>query len=78
MEKKIFKYLKNRPNGSASSLEIIKDLALNVTHDDFNSIIENLFYRGLLLMPHRQSGTRTDPKYDVIVISDAGRKFIRS
>jgi hypothetical protein len=59
-------------------LEIIKDLALNVTHENFNSIIENLFYRGLLLMPHRQYRSGADPKYDVIIISDAGKEFVQS
>jgi len=78
VEKKFFRYLKNRPNGSACSLEIIKDLSLKTTCEDFNSIIENLFYRGLILMPHRQIGQSSDLKYDLITISKTGRKFVQN
>jgi len=77
VEKKFFKYLKNRPNGSASSLEIIKDLSLKTTHESFNSIIENLYYRGLILMPHRQSVLSSDLKYDLITISKTGKESIK-
>ena len=78
MEKKFFRYLKNKPNGSASSLEVIKNLSLKITYKDFDSIIENLYYRGLLLKPHKQSHSGSDPKYDLIIISDAGKKFIKN
>ncbi len=78
MEKKILRYLKNKPNGSASSLEIIKDLSLKTTHKDFDLIIENLYYSGLLLKPHKQSRSGSDPKYDLIIISDAGKKFVKN
>jgi len=74
VEKKFFRYLKNKPNGSASSLEIIKDLSLKTTDEGFNSIIENLYYRGLILMPHRQIGLYSGLKYDLITISNAGKK----
>jgi hypothetical protein len=37
VEKKFFRYLKNKPNGSASSSEIIKDLLLKTTDEGFNS-----------------------------------------
>ena len=76
MEKKILRYLKNKSNGSASSLEIIKNLSLKITYEALDSMIENLFYRGLLLKPHNQSRSNSDPKYDLITISDAGRKFV--
>ena len=78
MEKKFFRYLKNKPNGSASSLEIIKDLSLKIANQDFNSIIENLYYRGLILMPHRQIGPSSDLKYDLITISKTGMKYIQN
>jgi hypothetical protein len=78
VEKKFFRYLKNKPNGTASSLQIIKDLSLKTTHEDFNSIIENLFYRGLILMPHRQTGLPSGLKYDLITISKTGRKFVQN
>jgi hypothetical protein len=78
VEKKFFKYLKNKPNGSASSMEIIKDLSLITTHEDFNSIIENLYHRDLILLPHRQSGLSSDLKYDLITISKTGRKFVQN
>jgi hypothetical protein len=78
MEKKLFKYLKNRSDGSASSLEIIRDLSLKTTDEGFNSIIENLFYRGLILMPHRQPGFFPGLKYDLITISKAGIKFAQN
>ena len=45
LEKKFFRYLKNKPNGSASSLRIIKDLSLKTTDEGFNSIIENLYLK---------------------------------
>ena len=49
MEKEILNYLKNRPNGSASSLEIIDDLSLlSISNENFDSTIENLFYKGFL------------------------------
>jgi hypothetical protein len=76
VEKKFFRYLKNRPNGSATSLEIIRDLSLKTTYEAFNSIIENLFYRGLILMPRRQIGLSSDLKYDLITISKTGKKNI--
>jgi len=76
MEKKILRYLKNKSNGSASSLEIIKNLSLKITYEALDSMIENLYYRELLLKPHKQSRSRSDPKYDLIIISDAGRKFV--
>jgi len=78
MEKRLFRYLKNKSDGSASSLEIIKDLSLKTTDEVFNSIIENLFYRGLILMPHRQTGFSPGLKYDLITISKAGIKFIKN
>ena len=78
MEKRLFRYLKNKPAGSASSLEIIKDLSLTTTDEGFNSVIENLFYRGLILMPHRQTGFSPGLKYDLITISKAGIKFIQN
>jgi len=78
MEKRLFRYLKNKAGGSASSLEIIKDLSLKTTDEGFNSIIENLFYRGLILMPHRQAGFSPGLKYDLITISKAGIKFIQN
>ena len=79
MEKKLFRYLRDKSDRSASSLEIIKALALETTDEGFNSIIENLFYRGLILMPHRQK-TRSFSglKYDLITISKAGIKFIQN
>lgn len=76
MEKKILRYLKNKSNGSASSLEIIKNLSLKITYDALDSMIENLYYRELLLKPHNQSRSRSDPKYDLIMISNAGKKFV--
>jgi hypothetical protein len=78
MEKKFFRYLKNKANGSASSLEIITDLSLKTTNGKFNSIIENLYYRGLILMPHRQINPSSDLKYDLITISKTGKKCIQS
>jgi hypothetical protein len=78
MEKKVLRYLKNKPKGSANSLEIINNLSLKITYEDFDSIIENLYYRGLLLKPHKQSRSDSDPKYDLIIISDAGKKFIKN
>jgi hypothetical protein len=78
LEKKLFRYLKNKPNGSASSLDIIKDLSLKTTYENFNSIIENLFYRGLILMPHRQISSPSDLKYDLITISRTGRNTIKT
>ncbi len=81
MEKKLFRYLKNKPNGTASSSEIIKDLSLKTSHEDFNSIIENLYYRGLILMPHRKTGpigASSDLKYDVVTISKAGKNCIQN
>ena len=78
VEKKFFRYLKNKPNGSASSSEIIKDLLLKTTDEGFNSIIENLYYRGLILMPHRQIGLSSSLKYDLITISKTGIKFIQN
>ena len=78
MEKKLFRYLKNRSDGSASSLDIIRDLSLKTTDEGFNSIIENLYFRGLLLMPHRQIGLSSDLKYDLITISKKGIKFIQN
>jgi hypothetical protein len=78
MEKKLFRYLRNKADGSASSLEIIKALSLNTTDEDFNSMIENLYYRGLILMPHRQIGFYSGLKYDLITISKAGIKSIQN
>jgi len=78
MEKKLFRYLKNRPNESASSLEIIRDLSLKTTNGDFNSIIENLYYRGLILTPHRQLHPSSGLKYDLITLSKAGKKCIQN
>ena len=77
MEKKLFRYLRNRSDGSASSSEIIKDLSLKTTYEDFNSIVENLFYRDLILMPHRQTGLPSGLKYDLITISKTGKNFIQ-
>jgi hypothetical protein len=81
MEKKLFRYLKNKSDGSASSLDIIKGLSLETTDTDFNSIIENLYLRGLILKPHRQIGFfgfSSGLKYDLITISKTGIKFIQN
>ena len=77
MEKNILNYLKNRPNGSASSLEIIDDLSLlSISNENFDSIIENLFYKGFLEKPHPQFRSGSEPKYDLIIISQKGKEFI--
>ena len=77
MEKRLFRYLKKKSDGSASSREIIEDLSLKTTDDDFNTIIENLYYRGLILAPHKQVGFSSGSlKYDLITISKTGMKFI--
>jgi hypothetical protein len=79
VEKKFFRYLKNKPTGSASSLEIIKDLSLKTTNEGFNSIIENLYLRDLILKPHRQiNNIYSGLKYDLITISKTGRKCIQN
>ena len=78
LEKRIFRYLKSKPKGSASSLEIIKDLSLKTTDEGFNSIIENLYLRDLILMPHRQIDLYSDLKYDLITISQAGRRSVQN
>jgi len=78
VEKFFFRYLKNKPNGSARSLEIIKDLSLKTTDEDFNSLIVNLYYRGLILMPHKQISLYSDLKYDLITISKTGRKIVQN
>jgi hypothetical protein len=78
LEKRIFRYLKNKPNGTASSLEIIKDLSLKTTDEGFNSIIENLYLRDLILMPHKQIDLYSDLKYDLITISKTGRKLVQT
>jgi hypothetical protein len=46
--------------------------------NDFDLIIENLYYRALLLKPHKQSRSGSDPKYDLITISDAGKESIKN
>ena len=78
MEKKLLGYLRNKSGRSASSLQIIKALSLKTTDEGFNSIIENLYYRGLILMPHRQTGFSPGLKYDLITISKAGIKSIQN
>ena len=78
MEKRLFRYLKKKSDGSASSREIIKDLSLQTTDEGFNTIIENLYYRGLILAPHKQIGPSSGLKYDLITISKTGLKFIQS
>jgi hypothetical protein len=78
MEKKLFRYLKKKSDGSASSKEIIKDLSLKTTDEGFNLIIENLYLRGLILPPHRQIGPPSGLKYDLITISKTGIKFIQN
>ena len=59
-------------------MEVINNLSLKITYKDFDSIIENLYYRGLLLTLHKQSRSESDPKYDLIIISDAGKKFVKN
>jgi hypothetical protein len=76
MEKEILKYLKNKPNGSASSLEIIDNLSLSISNEHFDSIIENLFYKGFLEKPHPQFRSGSEPKYDLIIISEEGKQFV--
>jgi hypothetical protein len=76
MEKEILNYLKNRPNGLASSLEIIDNLSLSISNEDFDSIIENLFYKGFIEKPHPQFRSGSEPKYDLIIISHKGKEFV--
>ena len=77
MEKEILNYLKNRPNGSASSLEIIDDLSLlSISNENFDSTIENLFYKGFLEKPHPKFRSGLEPKYDLIIISQKGKEFV--
>ena len=75
MIEEILKYLKNKPNGSANSLEIMKEFKID--EENLNIIIEYLLHEGYLLKTHQQSRSASEPKYDLIILSNKGKEFVK-
>ena len=74
MIEEILRFLTNKPNGSTSSSEIMKEV--DIDEENLNIIIEYLFEEEYILKPHQQSRSASEPKYDLIVISDKGKEFV--
>jgi hypothetical protein len=74
METEVLRYLKKKPKGSASVSEIVRELSLETTDQEVDSMIERLYYGGLLMKPHRQFRSGSGSKYDLITISERGKE----
>ena len=72
MEEEIVKYLKSKSNGSASSTDIINNLTKKISNEEYDEMIENLYYQGLIIKPHEQMRSGTEPKYDFVKLSEEG------
>ena len=70
MEQEIVKYLKSKSNGSASSIDIINNLAKKISNEEYDEMIENLYNQGLIIKPHEQMRSGTEPKYDFVKLSE--------
>ena len=70
MEEEIVKYLKSKSNRSASSTDIIKNLTKKISNEEYDELIENLYYQGLIMKPHEQMRSGTEPKYDFVKLSE--------
>jgi len=72
MEEEVVKYLKSKSNGSAISTDIINNLTKKISNEEYDEMIENLYYQGLIIKPHEQMRSGTEPKYDFVKLSEEG------
>lgn len=70
MEEEIVKYLKSKPDRSANSTDIIKNLTNQISNEKYDEMIENLYYQGHIMRPHEQMRSVTEPKYDFVELSE--------
>ena len=70
-------FLEQTIDGSATSKEMRKAFHFEILWVDLNSILEDLERRGLVKL-HRQSHSVSEPKYDKVVLLDAGRDFLKA
>lgn len=69
------KYLKSKSNGSASSTDIINNLTKKISDEEYDEMIENLYHQGLIIKPHKQMRSGTEPKYDSVKLSEEGENI---
>lgn len=75
LENVVLDFLYQTTKGSASAKEIRNGLNLPILWVDLNSILEDLQNQGLIKL-HEQFRSPSEPKYDKVVILDAGRKLL--
>lgn len=75
LERLVLECLYQTKTGFASGEEIRKGLTFPVLWPDLNSILEDLENEGLIKV-HKQFRSTSEPKYDKVVILDAGRKLL--
>jgi len=78
MVKKILQYLQSQPRGQAESVNIIKDLSLDISFPEYDKLVEEMYYRDLIIKPKPQMRTHSKPNYDLIKISDKGKEYLES
>jgi len=76
-ERIVLEYLAQTINGSASSEEIRNGLNFPILWEDLNAILEGLQARRLIKL-HKQYRSQSEPKYDKVVLRNAGRESINS
>ena len=76
MIKKILQYLDEQPGGQAESVNIIKELSLEISIHEYDKLIEEMYHRDLIIKPKPQMMSHSEPHYDLIWISDNGKEYL--
>lgn len=72
---KILQYLQSQLGGQAESVNIIKDLSLDISFPKYDELVKEMYYSDLIINPKRQMRTYSKPDYDFITISDNGKEY---
>jgi len=78
MIKNILQYLQSQPRGQAESVNIIKDLSLEISIHEYDELVKKMYHRDLIIKPKPQMRTHSKPNYDLIKISDKGKEYLES
>ena len=72
---KILKYLADKSPESSDPTNLLRDLSLDIPVDSFNQILEEMKLQGFIKI-HKQSRSGSAPKYDLVFITESGKKLI--
>jgi hypothetical protein len=80
MEDKIMRdfleFLIVKREGKADPSHIRTALSLDLSNQELDSFVEDLYDGGLIFKPHRQRRSGKKPEYDLIQVTEKGKEYI--